>query len=72
MKNKIKISSENGEIVIEGNRDGLRHLSEICQRLSNLSEAETNTPANHYHLSSEMNNAEEGSLPAVIILDEEL
>jgi hypothetical protein len=72
MKNKIKMSYENGEIVIEGNRDGLRHLSEICQRLSNLSDAEANTPVNHYHISEDMNNAEQGSLPAVIIYNNEL
>lgn len=72
MTKKIRISYEKGEIVIKGNKDGLRHLADICQRLSELSDVDASTPANHYHFSSDMNNAEEGSLPAVIIYDNDL
>ncbi len=72
MENKIRISYEGSEIIIEGNKDGLEFLSEICQRLSKLSEAEASTPGNHYHILGEMGNAQRGSVPLVIIYNPEL
>ena len=72
MKGKIKISFEAGEVVIEGDRDGLKRISEFCETLRNLSGSEAKTPANHYHIASYMGNAEEDSLPLVIYYNPEL
>jgi hypothetical protein len=65
---KLKISRlESGEIEIIGNRAGLKDLSDVCQRLSELSDEEAKTGANHYHIADYMNNAEEGSLELIIL-----
>jgi len=72
MKSKINIYTENSEVVIEANAEGLKLLSEVCTKLSNLSEVQSKTPANHYHFSSEMNNAEDGSITAIIMFNNEL
>jgi hypothetical protein len=72
MKSKINISYKDNEVVIEGNKEGLEYLSEICNKLSHLSEESANTPANNFHISRNMNNAEEGSLPLIIILNPDL
>jgi len=55
-----------GEIEIIGNRAGLRDLAGACQALSNLTDGDARTPANHYHIADYMNNAEEGSLELLI------
>jgi hypothetical protein len=57
-----------GELEIQGNRAGLRDLGEVCIGLSELSDDEAKTPANHYHIADYMNNAEEGSLELIILL----
>ncbi|MCG2711413.1 MAG: hypothetical protein L6416_03705 [Candidatus Omnitrophica bacterium] len=72
MNSKIKISFENGELIIECNREGLKYLSDICANLSKLSDQKAKTPSNHYHLMPEMKNVLEGSLPTVIILNQKL
>ena len=60
---KLKVVRLNsGEVEIIGNRSGLRDLAEVCQALSNLSDEDAKTPANHYHIADYMSNAEEGSL----------
>jgi hypothetical protein len=65
---KLKIIRlESGEIEIIGNRAGLRDLAEVCARLSELSDEDTKTPANHYHIADYMGNAEEGSLELIIL-----
>jgi hypothetical protein len=63
---------ESGEIEIIGNRAGLRDLADVCRGLSELSDGEVNTPANHYHIADYMNNAEEGSLEVIILCDPDL
>ncbi len=57
-----------GEIEIVGNRAALKDLARVCQRLSELSDEEARTAANHYHVADYMNNAEEGSLELIILL----
>ena len=70
---KLKVVRlESGEIEIVGNRSGLRDLAEICQGLSDLSDEDARTPANHYHIADYMNTAEEGSLELLIRYDPDL
>lgn len=65
---KLKvIRLESGELEIEGNRAGLKDLAEVCQGLSELTDEQAKTPANHYHIADYMNNAEEGSLELIIL-----
>ena len=61
-----------GELEVIGNRAGLKDLAEVCQGLSELSDNEAKTPANHYHIADFMNNAEEGSLELIIRYDPNL
>jgi len=72
MAEKLKVDKYQDGIEIVGNREGLRQLAEICLALSNLAETEVSTAANHYHIADYMNNAEEGSIPLVILLNTEL
>ena len=59
---KLKVVRlESGEIEIIGNRAALRDLADVCRRLSELSDEQATTAANHYHVADYMNNAEEGS-----------
>ena len=60
---------ENGELEIIGNRAGLKDLADVCLGLSELTDEEAKTPANHYHISDFFNNAEEGSLELIIRYD---
>jgi hypothetical protein len=70
---KLKVVRlESGEIEIIGNRSGLKDLAEVCQGLSNLSDEDVKTPANHYHIADYMNNAESGSLELLIRYDPNL
>jgi hypothetical protein len=61
------IRLESGEIEIQANRAGLRDLAEVCKRLSELTDEQATTSANHYHIADYMNNAEEGSLELIIL-----
>ena len=70
---KLKVvQSESGEIEIIANRAGLKDLAEVCRQLSELSDEEVKTPANHYHIAHFMNNAEEGSLQLIILCNPDL
>ena len=70
---KLKVVRLNsGEIEIIGNRSGLRDLADVCVGLSNLSDEDAKTPANHYHIADYMNTAEEGSLELLIRYDPNL
>lgn len=71
-ESKLKITYNNGELEIVGNREGLKFLSNICYGLSELSDEASKTPANHWHLSDFMNTAEEGSTPTTILLNPNL
>jgi hypothetical protein len=65
---KLKvIRLESGELEIQGNRAGLKDLAEVCLGLSELTDEQAKTPANHYHIAHYMNNAEEGSLELIIL-----
>jgi hypothetical protein len=64
---KLKfVLNDKGELMILGNRLGLRALAAIC---SGLSEA---TEDNHYHLDEDFWGTELGSIPAVVYLDDKL
>ena len=69
---KIATSSEGIEIT--GNCEGLRGLAEICLKLAELPEdiEEVRRLGNHYHYAGDMNNAEEGSTPLVILYKPDL
>src|SRR5262245_13414138 len=68
MASKVKITLSEGEILIAGNREGLKDLADICYSLSQLSDEQASTPANHWHIDEFLNTAEAGSVPAVILL----
>ena len=61
---------DTGEVI--GNRDGLKDLAGVCQALSELSDDQAKTPANHYHIADYMNNDEDGSLELIIRYDPSL
>jgi hypothetical protein len=66
---KLKVErSENGEVEIIANRVAMRDLANVCRSLSELSDDEARTAANHYHIADYMNNAEAGSLELIILL----
>ena len=60
---------DTGELEVIGNRAGLKDLAGVCQALSELSDDQAKTPANHYHI---VNNAEDGSLELIIRYDPSL
>ena len=71
--NKLKVvQAKSGEIEIVANRAGLKDLAQVCQQLSELSDEEAQTAANHYHIADYMNNAEEGSLELIILCNPDL
>jgi hypothetical protein len=61
-----------GELEIIGNQAGLRDLADVCRGLSELSDEDAKTAANHYHIADYMNNAEDGSLELIIRYDPNL
>ena len=70
---KLKINKlESGEIEVTGNRAALKDLADVCRGLSELSDEEAGTAANHYHIADYMNNAEEGSLELIILCNPDL
>ncbi len=54
------------EVVIEGDRDDLRYLAEICLKLRQMTDEDVRTGNNHYHIAEYMNNAAHGSVPTII------
>jgi len=71
MEGKLNVAFVNGEVLIEGDREGLRYLSMVCVRLTHLSDEEARTPSNHFHLSENVGNVQRGSLPTVIVHKED-
>ena len=63
---------DSGELELIGNRAGLKDLAGVCQGLSELSDDQAKTPANHYHIADYMNNAEDGSLELIVRFDPNL
>ena len=69
MAEKLKVHTSRDGIEIVANREGLRGLAEICLRLADLPEDDEAAQrlGNHYHYADYMDNAEEGSIPLVIL-----
>jgi CelD/BcsL family acetyltransferase involved in cellulose biosynthesis len=66
MKNSIYASIEADEIIIAATREAFAHLASVCSRLASLSDAELQTPANHFHFMPSMRNTLPGSRPLVL------
>ena len=66
---KLKVEYKDGEVEIWGNRAGLRWLGELCLGLSELSDEQAKTAANHHHIAEYMSNAEPGSVPLLVTLN---
>lgn len=65
---KLKIlENKSGEVEIVGNQQGLRFLANVCKNLSDLSDKEAKTAANHYHFAEFFGNLEEGSAKELIV-----
>ena len=57
------VVNKNGKIEIMGNWSGLKFLGKVCIGLSELTDEEAKTPANHYHFEEGMDSAsQEGSI----------
>lgn len=69
---KLKITDMNGQVEIVGNREGLQLLAQVCISLSELSDEEAHSTANHYRFAADMNNAEEGSVPTKVVYKPDL
>ena len=69
---KLKVEYKDREVEIWGNRAGLRDLGEICLGLSELTDEQATTAANHYHIDEHMGNAEPGSVSLLITLKVDL
>jgi len=65
---RLNVSIQNGEVHIHGNRAGLKDLANVCEALSNLSDEEAKTAANHVTYADFMNSADEGSIPMMVCL----
>jgi len=67
---KLVVDYKNGKIEIMGNRAGLKFLGEVCLGLSELTDEEAKTPANHYHFEEGMDSgaSQEGSIPMMVTL----
>jgi hypothetical protein len=64
---KLKfVLNEKGELIISGNRLGLRALAAICSGLSEAMEDD------HYHLDEHFWGTEPGSIPAVVLRSDSL
>ena len=66
MKNSIRATIEGDEIVVAATREDFARIASICSRLASLSDAELQTPANHFHLSPSMGNTSPDSQPLVL------
>lgn len=64
----LKVVLNNGEVHIHGNRAGLRDLANTCMALSDLSDEQAKTAANHVIFADYMSSADEGSVPLMVCL----
>ena len=64
---KYRIYKYEDGFEIAADREALVWLSDICRALSELSDEEAKTAANHYHLDEFVGHAEPGSIPLVIL-----
>jgi hypothetical protein len=65
MNKSICASTEGSEITIAASREDFAFLASVCSRLASLSDAELETPANHFHLMPGMENTSPDSQPLV-------
>jgi hypothetical protein len=66
---RLKVTfEEDGYIHVHGNRTGLRDLADTCKALSELSDADARTAANHVIYEAVMYSADEGSTPMMVCL----
>jgi hypothetical protein len=74
MSEKLKVETSDQSVQIIGNREGLRGLAEVALQLADLPEDDEQARklGNHYHFADYMNNAEEGSVPLVILYKPDL
>ena len=61
MNIRLKITYDNHEIWIRGDKEGLQYLADCCTRIIGNKD-----PSGHFHLMPEMNNLMEGSVKTVI------
>jgi hypothetical protein len=64
----LKVTLQNGEVHVHGDRAALMDLARVCAALSALSDADARTAANHVICADYMNSADEGSVPLMICL----
>jgi hypothetical protein len=66
---KLLVRRHEDRFEVVGNREGLKGLAEVCLRLADLPEndEEAQKLGSHYHYADYMNNAEEGSIPLIIL-----
>ena len=69
-KVRVELVKDRSEVLICGNREGLRYLSEICVSLADEEYAPHRPP--HTHIEPALNSAEEDSVPLEIILEADL
>lgn len=62
------LEDKGGTIETVGNREGLRVLADVCMSLSELSNDQATTAANHYHFTEYFGNLEQGSAAELIVL----
>jgi hypothetical protein len=56
MKSSICATIEGNEIIVAGTREDFAYIASVCSRLASLSDAELQTPANHFHFAPSMSN----------------
>jgi hypothetical protein len=66
MGNSICATNEGSEIVIAATREDFAYIASICSRLASLSDAELQTPSNHFHFMPSMENISPDSQPLVL------
>lgn len=69
---KLKAHPYEDGFEIVGNREGLRHLAEVCLALINLDDDEAKSACNHYHFADYMNSLEDGSTPFIVLYKPDL
>lgn len=63
----LRVSLRGDEVVVAGDREALAYLADVCLNLSKMTAEDVQTGNNHYHIADYMNNAEEGSIPTIIL-----
>ena len=66
---KLRVFIENGEIHIHATRAALRDLAETCVALSELTDEQARTGANHVHYTDYFGSSEDGSVPLLLCLE---